>query len=61
VHYRQNRYDAAVHIIAVDGAWKIREIETLDERRLLDQVIELTGPMPRCLPEPGERSATADR
>jgi hypothetical protein len=35
VHYRQNRYDAAVHIIAVDGAWKIREIEVLDERRLL--------------------------
>jgi len=35
VHYRQNRYDAAVHIIAVDGAWKIREIEILEERRLL--------------------------
>ncbi len=35
VHYRQNRYDAAVHIIAVDGAWKIRQIELLDERRLL--------------------------
>jgi hypothetical protein len=35
VHYRQNRYDAAVHILAVDGGWKIREIEVLDERRLL--------------------------
>jgi hypothetical protein len=28
-------YDAAVHILAVEGAWKIREIEILDERRLL--------------------------
>jgi hypothetical protein len=35
VHYRQNRYDAAVHITAGDGASKIREIEILDERRLL--------------------------
>jgi hypothetical protein len=35
VHYRQNRYHAAVHIVAVDGTWKIREIEVLDERRLL--------------------------
>ena len=35
VHYRQNRYDAAVHLVAVDGTWKIRGIEVLDERRLL--------------------------
>ncbi len=35
VHYRQNRYDAAVHIADVEGTWKIREIEVLDERRLL--------------------------
>jgi hypothetical protein len=35
VHYRQNRYDAALHIVAVDGTWGIREIEVLEERRLL--------------------------
>ena len=35
VHYRQNRYDAALDLIAVDGSWKIRGIELLDERRLL--------------------------
>ena len=35
VHYRQNRYDAAVDIIAAGGVWKIRQIEVLDERRLL--------------------------
>lgn len=33
VHYRQNRY-AAVHIVAVEEHWKIREIEVLEERRL---------------------------
>jgi hypothetical protein len=35
VHYRQNRYDALIHLDAVDGVWKIREIEVLDERRIL--------------------------
>jgi len=35
VHYRQNRYDAALHLVAVDGAWKLRDIEILDERRVL--------------------------
>ncbi len=35
VHYRQNRYDAVVALIATEGAWKIREIEVADERRLL--------------------------
>ncbi len=35
VHYRQNRYDAAIHLLAIDGAWKIRRIELLDERRVL--------------------------
>ena len=35
LHYRQNRYDAAIHLLAVDGAWKIRKIELLDERRVL--------------------------
>jgi hypothetical protein len=35
VHYRQNRYDALIHLAAVDGVWKIRDIEVLDERRVL--------------------------
>ena len=35
VHYRRNRYDAALWIHAVDGVWKIRAIEVLDERRVL--------------------------
>jgi hypothetical protein len=35
VHYRQNRYEAALHIIAVEGAWKIAGIELIDEKRLL--------------------------
>jgi hypothetical protein len=35
VHYRRNRYDATLHLAAEDGVWKVREIEVLDERRLL--------------------------
>jgi hypothetical protein len=35
VHYRQNRYDAALHLLAVEGVWRIRGIEILDERRVL--------------------------
>jgi hypothetical protein len=33
-HFRQNRYDARVAIILVDGHWKIRSIEVFDEKRL---------------------------
>lgn len=35
VHYRRNRYEAVIDIVAIEGAWKIRGIEVLDERRLL--------------------------
>jgi hypothetical protein len=35
VHHRQNRYDAVVRIVAVDGAWKIRGIEISDQRRIV--------------------------
>ena len=35
VHYRQNRYDATLLLHAVEGAWKIRAIEILDQRRIL--------------------------
>ena len=35
VHYRRNRYNAALHLLAVEGTWKIREIEVFDERRVL--------------------------
>lgn len=34
-HYRQNRYRAKVWIMPVDGTWKIKDIELIDERRLL--------------------------
>ena len=35
VHYRQNRYDAALHIRADAGVWKIYQVDVLDERRIL--------------------------
>ena len=35
VHYRQNRYDAEIDLQPVDGIWKIRHIEILEERRVL--------------------------
>ena len=35
VHYRQNRYEAELHLEAIDGVWKLRGIELLDERRVL--------------------------
>ena len=35
VHYRQNRYDAALRIRAVEGVWKVVDVEILDERRVL--------------------------
>ena len=34
-HYRQNRYHALVTFIVDDNSWKIRDIELLDEKRLL--------------------------
>ncbi len=33
-HFRQNRYDARVEVVPVEGHWKIRSIEVLDEQRL---------------------------
>jgi hypothetical protein len=33
-HFRQNRYDARVTVVPVEGHWKIRSIEVLDEQRL---------------------------
>jgi hypothetical protein len=35
VHYRQNRYEAALHIADIEGTWKITAIELMDEKRLL--------------------------
>ena len=34
-HYRQNQYQADVTFMPVDGTWKIKEIEVLDEKRVL--------------------------
>jgi hypothetical protein len=33
-HFRQNRYDARVAVVPVEGHWKIHSIEVLDEKRL---------------------------
>jgi hypothetical protein len=33
-HFRQNRYDARVGIVPVEGTWKIRSIEVLEQERL---------------------------
>ncbi len=33
-HFRQNRYDAQVTVVPVDGSWKIQSIEVFDEKRL---------------------------
>ena len=34
-HYRRNQYHAMVTFTAVNGFWKIRDIELVDEKRLL--------------------------
>jgi len=34
VHTRRNRYDAIVTVEAVDGAWKITDMEVLEEQRV---------------------------
>jgi hypothetical protein len=34
VHTRQNLYDAIVTIEAVDGTWKIIELEVIEENRI---------------------------
>ena len=34
-HYRQNVSTANISISQVEGAWKIREIDLLDEQRIL--------------------------
>ncbi len=33
-HFRQNRYDTRVAVVAVDGVWKIRSIEVLEQERI---------------------------
>jgi len=33
-HFRQNRYDARVAVVAEDGIWKVRRIEVLNEERV---------------------------
>jgi hypothetical protein len=35
IHTRQNRYDAVFTIEAIDGVWKITELELLEEKRVL--------------------------
>ena len=33
-HFRQNRYDTRVEVVPVEGTWKIRTVEVLEEERL---------------------------
>jgi hypothetical protein len=33
-HFRQNRYDARLELVPVEGSWKIRRVEILEEDRL---------------------------
>ena len=33
-HFRQNRYDARVAVVADEGIWKVRRIEVLNEERV---------------------------
>ena len=33
-HFRQNRYDARIHLVPVEETWKIRSIEILEQDRL---------------------------
>ena len=34
VHRRKNRYDARLRVQAVDGTWRVTQLELLDEQRL---------------------------
>ncbi|MEA3413542.1 MAG: hypothetical protein U9R74_18720 [Pseudomonadota bacterium] len=53
VHTRRNRYDAVVTVEAVDGAWKITDLEVLEEQRV--------SPTPGSATGPGSAAATAQR
>jgi hypothetical protein len=33
-HFRQNRYDANIGIVPVDGTWKLQSIEVLEQERI---------------------------
>ena len=35
IHFRQNRYDATITIVPVDGTWKILGLELIEEKRVL--------------------------
>ncbi len=50
VHTRRNRYDALVTVEATDGAWKITDIEILEEQRI--------DAAPGLRPQASEGSAT---
>jgi hypothetical protein len=33
-HFRQNMYDAHVHVVPVDGVWKLSKLEVLEQQRI---------------------------
>ena len=34
IHMRKNQYEANINVEPVDGAWKITELELLEEKRI---------------------------
>ena len=53
VHTRRNQYDAVVTVEAIDGAWKITDLEVLEERRVdpgPGPVTATTSPAPTSPP-----------
>lgn len=53
VHTRQNLYDAIVTIEAVDGAWKISELEVIEENRIEPSAASVTTNKPNRATESG--------
>jgi hypothetical protein len=52
VHTRRNRYDAVVTVAAIDGAWKVTDLEVLEEKRIDpgSGSIEAASPAPTAQP-----------
>jgi hypothetical protein len=53
VHTRRNRYDAVVTVEAIDGAWKITDLEVLEEKRIdpsSASLAEAASPAPQSQP-----------
>ena len=54
VHTRQNLYDAIVTILAVDGVWKITDLEVIEENRIDPSAATLSTPEQEQTRESGD-------